>query len=368
MKIGILTYHFANNYGAVLQVYALQEVLKNYNVETEVIDFISYKQRSNNSIMEDNDSLKSILKNIVRLPHYFDRKKRIEKFEHFRRKYITVSSLKFSLEEEVSQDGLGYDLIIVGSDQVWNPKTTDFHEIYFRISKLNIPVITYAVSLGKAKKEDILPYISDIKNFKCISLREESSVVFLNDLLEMNKCVNVLDPTLLISAEKYLQMSKYGIVKKEPYILCYYLGRKNYVKVTRFMKRISKILNKPVYYINASNGVASYFSNMINNAGPEDFVSLIKGASIVFTNSFHATAISIKLGTSFYTFEESGSNDNRKKDLLKMLGIRNRVVLDFVLNEELVFDNADILKAQKHISTISLESLCFIEDVFEHKM
>ena len=95
MRIGIITYHFANNYGAVLQAYCLQKVLEKTGIEIEFIDYQSKLQTSNNSIFLENDSIKNEIKNFVRLPYYKSRKERILKFIDFRKKYLNITKEKF---------------------------------------------------------------------------------------------------------------------------------------------------------------------------------------------------------------------------------------------------------------------------------
>lgn len=364
MRIGILTYHFANNYGAVLQVYALQRLLAAYGGDVEVINYVSKQQQSNNGIFENWTSVKGIIKNVIRLPHYNKRCKRIAKFQDFRERYLCLSSEDYSTQEELfSFLKEEYDRIVVGSDQVWNPNTLDFNPIYFRASQLSIPVVAYAASMGNAKKENIIPYIQDVKAFQGISVREASGVELLKNIDSTIDCINVMDPTLLISSDEYNQLSEGGMRIEKPYIACYYLGRNNYMKVIKVMNKVSRLLNLPVYYINASNGLASYHSHMINDAGPEDFVSLIKHATVVFTNSFHATAISIKLGVPFFNFEESGSNDNRKKDLLERFGIKDRAIYDYDFEGTVEINNSDVLHAQTQIDLLASDSREYLKKI-----
>lgn len=367
MKVGVLTYHFANNYGASLQVYAMQRFLSANGIDSDIIDFVSRKQNSNNSLFEYHNGVKSIIKNIIRLPHICSRTTRIKKFQTFREKQIILSRHHFNtlgdLDESIIRD---YDLIIVGSDQVWNPRTPDFEDIYFKISQLNIPVIAYGASIGNAKIEDFYPYVSYVKRFRRISVRENSTIGLLEQVDRAIVSINVLDPTLLISSEIYENLAEHIERKEKPYIICYYLGRKDYMKAIRTGEIMASRLNKDIYYINASNGLASYKRNMINNAGPEDFVSLIKNSDLVITNSFHATAISIQLGVPFYNFEESGSSDNRKKDLLIRLGIQNRAFIDFEVDDNINLNNSDILAAKAKIPVLARDSKKFLQEIFNN--
>ena len=182
MKIGILTYHFANNYGAVLQAYAMQYILQSLGYRTEFINFCSEKQKSNNSLVEINTSVNNCIKNIVRLPHYFERKRRINSFNDFRKNEFNLSEPYRSVKETITFCEKNYDAIVVGSDQVWNPNVADFNDIYYKISDAKIPVYAYAVSLGNAKEDILSKYKELILKFKKISVREEASIEILKKI------------------------------------------------------------------------------------------------------------------------------------------------------------------------------------------
>ena len=361
MKIGILTYTFANNYGAAFQVLALQQTLINFGYDVEIINYISERQYNNNSLIDFNFSVKSFARNIVRLPHFIERYQRISKFNKFRDSRFKLSTKRISNVKELSgYVESSFDLIIVGSDQVWNPNADDFDDVYFMISKFNIPVMTYAASLGDASFQELSKYKSFIGGFKSVSLRENSNKdTILNLCKTVNPIIN-LDPTLLLNKDFYNGIAQNGLHLDYDYVLCYYLGRKNSRFIYKFIRNISNRLKLKFVFIDASNGIISYMPNVINTAGPEDFISLIKGAKVVFTNSFHATAISIKLGVSFYSIENSNSKDHRNSDLLIQLGLTDRLVPYLTYPDSITIDNSDIITAQRmlnDLSTVSSNSL-----------
>ena len=363
MKIGILTFHFANNYGASLQVFSFQKYLDFLGYDSEVINFCSHLQDSHHRLFEYNDSVKGIIKNLVRLPHFFSRNKRIRKFNVFREKYIKISDTKYSCYQELEKNLKDrYDLIFVGSDQVWNPNVNDFDEVYFKIASCGIPVFTYAASFGNADSKQLDIYKFYIRKFKKISVREVSGADIL-EKMGINNIIPVLDPTLLIPRDYYKKLSLSGRIISGPYVVCYFLGRKNYNRVFDFMSKISNSIKMPVYFINVNYGKISYSNKMINDAGPEDFLSILNNAKIVITNSFHATAISLVLGVPFYTFEFSFSTgDKRKQDLLDLFGIHNRTIVDLSFCGGVSFDNSDLLSAQCNIGNLQNFSFKYIKE------
>lgn len=130
-KVGIITYHFAQNYGAVLQCYALQTYLSQQGYAVTVFDFVSEKQQKNNDVVKHGASVKTAVANICLLPFAHSIRKKHARFVDFCQKnlhltphFSTVESLEQYIEEN------GYDVVISGSDQVLNPNINDF-EIAF---------------------------------------------------------------------------------------------------------------------------------------------------------------------------------------------------------------------------------------------
>lgn len=353
-KVGVLTYHFANNYGAVLQAYALQRKLEQLHVDAEIINYCTLIQKSNNSLMEDWTSVKNIIKNILRLPNYKFRKTRIRKFQEFRDKYLPIS--KEIVKGKDALNGVvkdNYSKVIVGSDQVWNPNTHDFNHMYYDVVKAGIPTFSYAASLGNANLEQLMEYKESIDLFEAISMREESACKLIDQISIAHTSQNVMDPTMLIEASEYNLLAEDGMKIPGDYILCYYLGRDGSKQVKEYVKAVSKKMDMPVYFLTTNNGIVSYGKNVIKDAGPCDFLSLIKNAKILFTNSFHGTVFAIKFGTPFYTFESSTSNDRRRLDVLELVGLKTRSIVDFYNLETFNICRDDIIDASEKLSILN---------------
>ena len=149
MKIGILTFHNVPNYGAVLQAFALKSfVEKNFDAKTFIVDYKcvgnddSFKNIKQ-SFYKINNVLKRIYK-IAQFDFYIGRKYdyKIIKFEDFKKSYLSVSELKDTLKD--------FDVILCGSDQIWNPRITNgFQDVYFGVKKpKTTKYISYAASCG----------------------------------------------------------------------------------------------------------------------------------------------------------------------------------------------------------------------------
>lgn len=306
-----------------------------------------------------------MIKNIVRLPHYSARKKRISKFVDFREKYLNISKKRFSnATEAINYADCVYDMLIVGSDQIWNPFAPDFDEIYYSASYSKLPTYAYAVSLGTAKASDIKQYREEMLSFSNISVRENASVPILKEVDTQINAKGVLDPTLLPSNDCFKDIAIPPDAEKD-YILCYYLGRKNAVDFKKAATELANRFGFDIYFINANYGLTSYGSGMISDCGPEEFLGYIQNARFVCTNSFHAVALSIRFGVPFFTFENPDLKDTRKTDLLKRLDIKDRIITNYDISGVTAYemgenDFEDRLEAYRE------ESISFLKEAVEH--
>ena len=201
-KVGILTFHAAYNYGAVLQAYALKEEIKNLGYECKIINFRSKSQIKKYSVINTTKFNKAVLaKNIQNIFYIKQIKGRNEKFEKFINQKLDIYPKESISEKEIEKVINEFDYIICGSDQIWNlsEKVDDKNMCYFLNYKGNFKKISYAASFGDSIKEiekdkdEILPLLKD---FNYISVREKDAQKFL----EKNaiKSQLTLDPTLLM--------------------------------------------------------------------------------------------------------------------------------------------------------------------------
>lgn len=324
MKIGILTFHDADNYGAVLQAYSLKEYIKK-NIDGCKVEIVNYKSQEilNGSklVSIDNTSIKnsviSILRSIVYLPTSISKK---NKFKKFRQDYLDLSSKSYLDSKQIS----GYDLYVVGSDQVWNTDIIGNDTTYFLDFKAEYSKgISYAASLGRNELDNSkINNISKIsKNFDFISVREESSIKEIKKITS-KEVINTLDPTLITSQQLWSKIISCSS-KNEKYVLVYMLSMNE--EVLKIASRISKMLGIDVWYINNSYKKNKYGFKNIRKVGPKEFLDLFKNASFVVTNSFHGTTFSIIFNKNFITVPHL-TRGNRMKDLLKKLQLQDRIV------------------------------------------
>lgn len=323
MKIGILTYHNAYNYGAVLQTYATQEILKLMGHKAVVIDYhnkavdLDYEKRK--------FCLEGFWKSGIRFPLYliektFYRKRRNE-YHRFGSKYIELSKESYYQGEKISFDD--YDAILIGSDQLWNKKITGgLDEVYWgHFERRNeTKVISWSVCMNNLDlNADEITYIKDsLSQFSAISVREDNLQAFIAPLA--NKTVfHTSDPTLVLPSHKWEELCQ--PVKEKNYIAVYAV-REGW-KTIEFARKVARLTQKRLVIISAYSGwkVSREYKECL---GPIGFISYLNSADLVITSSFHGTAFSILFKKNFVIplFEENV----RIQSLLKSYSLTDRIV------------------------------------------
>lgn len=304
MKIGIITL-MGNNYGGMLQAYALKNVIKSLGFE--VINF--------NYLLHSKSDFKSAIKNLV----YIARDKKFKKFkiENFKLSRPIKSS------DIINEKEFNIDAYIVGSDQVWNQQIPMKERRVFYLDFVKkAKKIAYAASIGRdevneEEKEQIGKYLDD---FDYISIREKTGVNLYQPLTQ-NKIENVLDPTLLLNSDDWDEIASKNSINKE-YIFSYTLGAGK--DVIESIDKISEMLNTDLVEIYYKKQFKNEIKN-VNNAGPNEFVGLVKNSKYVVTNSFHGMVFSILYRKNFWVFKR-GNMNSRIYDLLELLDLTNRII------------------------------------------
>jgi hypothetical protein len=310
-KIGILTWHYYNNYGSTLQAYALQKFLKDIGYDNEIINYRNPAFGSNIVFKENIKVILSVINSFLRLNDY-----RSYPFELFRKKYLKVSRVYYKGEDINARP---YSALICGSDQIWAPNVLNAVYMLDFAANMTVKKISYAASLGLTMIPDKLKttYENYLKRFNNISVREDSGRDILRSLgIESSV---VLDPTLLISPLEWQKIeNKPGNIDGK-YIFCYFLnGEHTYRdKVAEF----SKLHNIKVIGI-SSNPKDHDWINILNNIGPREFLWLVHNAEYVFTDSYHGTIFSIIYNRRFVSLrrfsEKDSISQNSRIDQLKM--------------------------------------------------
>ncbi|WP_303029700.1 polysaccharide pyruvyl transferase family protein [uncultured Duncaniella sp.] len=340
MKIGILTYHRAENFGAVLQAYALSSYLRSEKHDVEVIDYRSknierrYEIFSPGILLSRKNIYLSIKEYIGRFSNIADRRTKKRKFEEFRK------NLPLSKPVRARREIGTYDIIITGSDQVWNFHINKGDENVYLLNfgSESLMRVSYAASserngLSRIPESQLREAFD---RFDKISVREQ----FLKDIVGKltNKKVSVcVDPVFLLSASEYEDVCMKPRERK--YILVFHMTYSR--ELVEFASKLA--MNKGLRLIECFGGFAAHqkSADSICNWGPQELLGLIANAEVVFTTSFHGLAFSLILHRNVWLINKG---DNcRQHSLLHLAGLDHRMLKTFdQYNEQPIdFDSVD---------------------------
>ncbi|MCP3941557.1 MAG: polysaccharide pyruvyl transferase family protein [Desulfobacteraceae bacterium] len=334
-KIGILTFHKVDNYGAVLQAYALKKAIEKIDrrLKIEIIDYSPKFVDTSVPTFPGIDLLKPVisifnfLRYLWRLFIYFrfSSIKKRKAFQAFRSNMMSISPQFYNLKNDI----INYDIIITGSDQVWNTDITKGDSTYYLNCCPKAKKVSYAASFGHQnlvtiEKEYVKKYVSRID---CVSVRETSAVEEIKKILG-KEVMHVLDPTLLITKDEW----KKNICNKvlpiaDSYLLIYSLELNQTLYKTA--KVVAKKLNLKIVEIGL-NGLRRPYQQadfIFNCVGPQGFINLFLNASFIVTNSFHGLAFSVNFKKNFYCAPHH-TRAARMLSLLTILKLKDRLILN----------------------------------------
>ena len=328
-RVGIITFHRAINYGALLQVYALHKSIERLGANPVVLDYY-------NPILENKHEKSTLLKcktlkDYIRfafLARHYNRKH--DKFRSFATNNLNISKPYYSLDD-LRLDSASYDRFVCGSDQVWNGSITGLDPAYFLHFADNQKRNSYAASFGfrEVAESEQETYKNLLMGFQNMSVREKQGAEIVRRLLGREVEV-VLDPTLLLTADEWSKISVEP--KYKDYILIYGFG--GYRNLIDFAINLSKKTGLKI--VNIANPYLPKFGfSYERSAGPAEFLGLFKNASYIVTNSFHGTVFSINFNKEFFTemLPESQGVNSRLEDVLDLFDLRNRQILSDDVSE-----------------------------------
>lgn len=314
MKVAILTQALLNNYGGLLQNYALQCVLKKMGYDAVTVDF---KQKNYyepllpaliNRVFAIFLQIFGVKINRRNLPHY---QKRNSFSATFVKENISVTNPVPIYSTKVLERA-GVDICLVGSDQVWRPKYNHYLEdMYLKFAKV-FPAkrIAYAASFGvdewEYSEKQTRECSALAKKFKAISVREESGVGLCKKNLEVD-ATWVLDPTLLLQKEDYLKICEGVPTSSKPYLAAYVLNMDESIRKTCEQAAIERGVELKVFSADAQASLSV----------PE-WLAMFRDASYVVTDSFHGTAFSIIFGKEFKCLYNETRGSARFESLLNL--------------------------------------------------
>ena len=353
MKIGVITYHQALNYGAALQTYALQRyILSKYqDVDVEVID---YKNHYLEMIKSYNNCIsKNILFSVLRI---YNLAKKRHVFSEFYKKNVRLSK-EYSKDsiEQVNED---YSTFIAGSDQIWNPRLNGNDSAYLLSFVKSKKIYSYAASFGLRDVPDDCKdwFIHYLNRFNMISVREKSGLELLEKLKVQAPSRTDIDPTLLLNQEEWNEICDNNFNSKN-FVLVYSIVYSS--DIIRIAKECAKKKKMKVYYVGPfcmDRGI-----KYIPAPSVEKLIALFKNAEHTFVSSFHGTVFSIIYHKSFTAvMPYSDGRNERVLNLLRAFNLEKCIYNEKNMKIE-VIDNWDSVENKLRI--LRKESEKYIEDI-----
>ncbi len=366
-KAGIITHYYKSlNYGGSLQAYALCKILQEMGFEAEQISYDMFGPDAPKGITHLlKDILKSIKREITHFPQEQGWRKRRKKFYDFQD--TVPHSTRVYHKENIGESTDCYDLFITGSDQVWNLQW--YHPAFFLdFVPEGEKKIAYAASLGKTmlneKEQEI--FRQHLRDYRAISVREADAVEMVSSCT-LVPVVHTLDPTMLLTVGQWDEICAERIVS-EPYIFCFLLGdgvQERQVVRDFAQKTGLKIVFLPHFPCTFRRADEGFADIPLYDISPAEFISLIKYADYICTDSFHATVFSNLYKKSYFVFDRNAAKNmhSRILSLLELFGSEERFLNqvhqmngDYMMNlKEIDYDSAE--KAVENARTASIAFL-----------
>lgn len=356
MKIAILTQPLHNNYGGLLQAFALQHYLKKQGHDVLTVDFVwNHKQRF--------FGIKTIIGNAIRkyllrrplndIYPITDEQRRVfgQHTNRFTAEHIRTTQKIHSVAEFSYIKQYGFDAYIVGSDQVWRPAYSPGMAAFFLSFLSNedkAKRIAYAASFGvdncdEFSAEQLAAYVPLLQRFDAIGVREDSAVDLCNQHFGANS-VHVIDPTLLLDKEIYANLVAQDNIPPSNGNMMVYVLDKAPEKQQIIQQVASELGLTPFTVMPEQDGIYPPVTQWLRG---------FMDAEYVVTDSFHGVAFSIIFNKPFIAIGNHGRGLARFTSILKMFGLEQRLILSMtelsseLINQSIDFVNVNQLKADK---------------------
>ncbi|SHF45023.1 Polysaccharide pyruvyl transferase [Mariniphaga anaerophila] len=352
MKVGILTFHHSNyNYGAVLQAFSIYKLIETMGYESHIINYAP----------EPTTFRKRVAAGVVAMLG--------TEFRKFRKKYIPGILQKTNTLSELKQLNESLDVFIVGSDQVWRFRrdAQSMFRYYLDFVDDQKAKIAYAASFGvdywEAGDEVTREIKTLVGRFSAISVREETGVEICRNVFGVES-VCVLDPTLLLEPKFFHELADKKTVRSSEKPALVYMFLDDSKEKEAFFKETAANHHLKFVRINGKKLVPKkgfFLFKSVNS-----WLSNIKHAEIVVTDSFHCTVFSIIFKKKFICLANKHRGVTRLENLLKMVHLSNRLIFDVnQLDEKLLQAGIDYQQVEKLLSEEKNKSIGFLKTNLE---
>ncbi|WP_071149809.1 polysaccharide pyruvyl transferase family protein [Bacteroides ndongoniae] len=354
MKIGILTLPLHTNYGGILQAYALQTIIERMGHEPHLIKRLMVKRSTKKMLIYKS---KSLIKKVICFLTLDanDKMRKSLGIRSFIKQYIIVD--EFDSFEQIKKNQ--YDIIIVGSDQIWRPLyVKDIENTYLNFAVgWNIKRIAYGASFGVSDWEYTLEQTlvckKLLREFDAVSVRELSGVKLCKEHFNVD-AQWVLDPTMLLDKDDYInRFNLTRISKNTDYMFDYILDET--CDKNAFIERIAnKTCLQPFWRRNINE--KTELPSVI------EWLDAFYNSEFVVTDSFHGCVFSIIFQKKFIVFGNEKRGMARIQSLLNLLGLENRLVMNFEQLNEVCVHHIDWVIIAEKLQEFRNNSICFLRN------
>lgn len=330
-NITLVTWIGDANYGTCLQSFALNNILMSLGYNVKFLNGLP--QRYSFRLLISYFCSIIGLTAIKRKHLSASRTKKVKRIEHFHKKYYNIKHIYLRSQENGFVRNT--DVFITGSDQIWNSYFR-FNPFFFLDFAKDKKRIAYASSIGTTSVNP--SYVNEIKGllnrFSHIGVRELEAVRVLSELTSRTDIVQVVDPTFLITSEEWHNIAcraEIDVDLPSNYVFCYWIGNNdNYIAQLQNIQQRFNIKNVVIVPAVENPNIKIDGAVFINDAGPLEFLNIIAHASLICTDSFHATALSINMSKPFIEFlrfkdSDTNSQNSRLYDLLGRYNLMSRL-------------------------------------------
>ena len=374
-----LAFKTATNYGAILQAYATQQIVEAYGFRTEIIDFTPGRDKGIHQSPEY--YLSKVIKVSKRIAHKNNtevldethKRNREEREKQANRFRLTRLHGIIHIEgyESLVEHSKLYKAVIVGSDQLWPPDAAFTYFRTLRFVPKGVRRISYATSMGVSSypwyvKRQAAKFLKEID---CLSIREEQGKNIIQEICGREAKV-VLDPTYLISKEKWDSLIPNVKEIEDGYVLLYFLGDNPEMK--RIAKHYASSKGLRIVSIMSSetnSDDAPYADEILMGKGPEQFLNLIRNSECIFTDSFHGFAFSVinekQVYITYRVRKGTQSRNSRIDNIVEKFGLEKQLIKDPSSVEAVDESVIDYGEVNEKLRALRQDSLLFLESALD---
>jgi len=345
---GLLTFIHADNYGALLQAYALQQTLKSMGHDNEFLNFDPPEDAAEKDLSHVPAPIRKKMEENIR-----SQKLRSALFAEFRKKYLTVSAPLDPADQEAMDRA--YEKFIVGSDQVWNGGITGGNPVYTLAFADPKKRYSYAASFGGSEGVEKATgfFWTELSKFQKISLREDTAAKLCFEKTGIKPGVHV-DPCLLRTGGEWLELLDNGEAGKN-YVLLFLITYDE--ALVQKAKQYAGEQGLSLKVVTASYIPVFGYESFIET-GVTDWLRLIRDAGAVFCDSFHAAVFSILFGKRFYLNISAGALAGRSARLVQLLDLCG-------LKANCINENTDDPKIRQVLEQERQRGLAYLESIYK---